>query len=242
MAEYYNMTNERYTWLVQQPVVTHCFKVEILDHNERSYGEIIRDVSDDENYSININNQQGMRRTCTLVMIDVDKKYLPNYNHPFWYNKKFKLYTGVQDYDKGDTYWFAQGIFVCSNASAQRYMLTINGVDKFGFLDGTLNTHMIHETYKVEAGSTIGEVIRCTLMLDLGNGLPIDPILPLIDPSFEKIKTISEIVLDPGSYAVSKGIFTSLLVHPERCIALLNVNPIMPSFPGAMNLSVLPSR
>lgn len=200
MAEYYNLTDDRYNWLIQQPVVTHCFKCEILDHNERSYGEIIRDVSDDEYYTININNQQGMRRTCTLTMIDVDKKYLPNYNHPFWYNKKFKLYTGVHDYDKGNVYWFAQGVFICSNASAQRYMLTINGVDKFGFLDGTLNTHMIQETYKVEAGSSIGEVIRCTLMLDLGNGLPIDPILPLIDPSFEQIKTINDITLDPGTY------------------------------------------
>ena len=200
MAEYYNLTNERYAWLLEQPVVTYCFKVEVLDHNERSYGELIRDVSDDENYTININNQQGMRRTCTLTMIDVDKKYLPTINHPFWYNRKFKLYTGVRDYDRDDTYWFSQGIFVCSNASAQRYMLTINGVDKFGFLDGTLNTHMIHETYKVEVGSSIGEVIRCTLMLDLGNGLPIDPVLPLIDPAFEQIKTITEIVLDPGAY------------------------------------------
>lgn len=200
MAEYYNLTSDRYNWLLEQPVVTYCFKLEILDHNERSYGEIVRDVSDDENYTININNQQGMRRSCTLTMIDVDKKYLPTINHPFWYNKKFKLYTGVQDYDRGDTYWFAQGVFICSNASAQRYILTLNGVDKFGFLDGTLNTHMIHETYKVEAGSSIGEVVRCTLMLDLGNGQPIDPILPLIDPAFEQIKTIHDITLDPGTY------------------------------------------
>lgn len=200
MAEYYNLTNERYTWLLQQPVVTHCFKVEVLDHNERSYGEIIRDVSDTDTYSININNQQGTRRTCTLTMIDVDKKYLPNINHPFWYNRKFKLYTGVRDYDKDDTYWFAQGVFVCSDASAQRYMLTINGVDKFGFLDGTLNTHMIYEVYKVEVGSPIGEVIRSTLMLELGNGLPIDPIMPLIDPIFEQVQTITEISLDPGAY------------------------------------------
>lgn len=200
MAEYYNQTGDRYTWLLQQPVVTYCFKCEILDHNERSYGEIIRDVSEDNTYAININNQQGMRRTCTLTMIDVDEKYLPNYNHPFWYNRKFKLYTGVRDYDRGDTYWFSQGVYICSNVQAQRHMLTVNGVDKFGFFDGTLNTHMIHETYKVEVGSTIGELIRCTLMLDLGNGLPIDPILPLIDPIFEQIQTINEISLSPGTY------------------------------------------
>lgn len=198
MAEYYNKWDKHYEWLVSQPLVTYCFKVEILDHNERSYGEITKDVSETDRYTININNQQGSRRSCTLTMLNVDKKYIPNINHPFWYNRKFKLLTGVRD-DK-DTYWFSQGIFVCSNASAVHHTLTINGIDKFGFLDGTLNVRMTQETYKVEVGVTIGELVRQTLMLDMGNGLPIDPIMPLIDPELENLTTISEISLDPGQY------------------------------------------
>lgn len=188
----------RYLWLLNQPIINYCFKVELLDHYEQSHGEITADVSDDEYYSININKQQGLRRTCSLTMIDVEKKYLPNINHGFWFNKKFKLYIGVKDGE--DIYWFSQGVFVCSNATANRYQVTINGVDKFGFLDGTLNVHMLSETYKVDAGTTIGELIRSVLMLEMGNGLPIDPIIPLIDYEFESVQTINEIVLDPGQY------------------------------------------
>lgn len=200
MAEYYNVNNKRYEWLIKRPVISHCFKVEILDHNERSYGEITKDVSTDEHYTININRQQGTRRSCTLSMIDLESKYIPSINNTFWYNRKFKLYTGIKDIENGDIYWFSQGVFLCSNASAVEHIVTINGVDKFGLLDGTLNVHMIQETYKVEVGTKIGELIRCTLMLELGNGQPIDPIMPLIDPAFENTETITEISLDPGAY------------------------------------------
>lgn len=198
MAEYYNKFDKHYMWLVSQPMVSYRFKIELLDHNERAYGEIVRDVSESENYNININRNQGLRRTCTLTMIDLDKKYLPSINNPFWYNKKFKLYVGIAL--NGDTYWFSQGIFVCSKATAQRHLVTINGVDKYGFLDGTLNTHMAFETYKVEAGSKIGELVKELLMLELGNGQPIDPITPLIDDRLAEQTVLNEITLDPGQY------------------------------------------
>lgn len=199
MAEYYNKWNARYCWLLTQPVISYRFKVELLDHWEQSHGEIVANVSTDEHFSININKEQGSRRTCSLTMIDINKKYLPNENHAFWYNKKFRLYVGVAD-TNGDTYWFSQGVFVCQNASAERHRVTINAIDKYGFLDGTLNIHMVHETYKIEAGSKIGEAIRALLMLEIGNGMPIDPITPLISGEFENIETISDIVIDPGRY------------------------------------------
>lgn len=198
MAEFYNKWDGKYSWLVTQPVITYRFKIELLDHWEQSHGEIIADVSEDEHFSININRQQGLRRTCSLTMIDINKKYIPNINNPFWYNKKFKLYVGVVD--SNDTYWFSQGVFVCNSASAERHKVTINGVDKYGFLDGTLNTHMMFETYKIEIGSKVGRTIRELIMLELGNGMPIDPITPLIAGEFEDATTITEIVVDPGRY------------------------------------------
>ncbi len=198
MADYYGIWNARYMWVMQQGVINYRFKLELLDQWERSYAEIVSDVSDDVHYSININKEQGMRRTCTCTFIDPTGKYLPSINNPFWYNKKFKLYTGVAD--GGDTYWFPQGIFICNNASAERHMVTINGVDKYGFLDGTLNVHMMQETYKVEVGTKLGELVRHLLMLEIGNGMPIDPIEPLIDGQLEQATTITEIQCDPGRY------------------------------------------
>ena len=200
MAEFYNKWDKRYEWLINRPVICHCFKLEILDHMEHCYGEITKDVSTTEHYTINMNRQQGTRRSCTLTMIDLNSEYIPSINNTFWYNRKFKLYTGIKDIENGNIYWFSQGIFLCSNASAVEHIVTINGVDKFGLLDGTLNVHMIQETYKVEVGTKIGELIRCTLMLELGNGQPIDPIMPLIDPAFENVVTINEVSLDPGAY------------------------------------------
>lgn len=183
---------------MQQPVINYRFKIEFLDHWERAHAEIVSDVSDDTHYSININKEQGVRRTCTCTFIDRTGQYLPSVNSFFWYNKKFKLYTGVTDGD--DTYWFAQGVFITSNASSERHLVTINGIDKYGFMDGTLNVRMMFETYKIEAQSKIGELIRETLMLEIGNGLPLDPIEPLIDGELEQAVTMAEIQLDPGRY------------------------------------------
>lgn len=215
MAEYYNRWDKRYSWLLNQPVVSYRFKVEILDHNEHAYGEITKDVSDTEHCNININKSQGIRRTCSLTMIDVDKKYIPSVNNPFWYNHKFKLYFGVVDNIKGDTYWFPQGVFATQDASARRGVVSISGVDKYAFLDGTLNVHMVSGgSYTIEAGVPIGECVRQTLLLEMGNGdgyntadgrimihsQAIDTVEPLIDKEYEETALPHDIVLDEGQY------------------------------------------
>lgn len=198
MAEFYNKVNASYIDVIKRPALEYKFKIELLDHNERGLGEIIRDIDSSNIGQININRQQGMRRSCSFTIIDVDKKYLPNINNHFWYNRKFKLYTGVVDGD--DTYWFSQGVFITQTASAVHYTVSISAVDKFGFLDGTLNVHTLNESYKIEVGVSVGECTREILMLEIGNGLPIDPIEPIIDPDFENRKLINEIILDAGQH------------------------------------------
>ena len=198
MAEIYNTFSKEYMELLQRPSIKYCYKIELLDHYERGLGEIIRAIDANSVGQINITKEQGLRRSCSFTIIDIDKKYLPSKNNHFWYNRKFKLFIGVIGDD--DIYWFAQGVFITQNAQAVHYSLTVNAVDKFGFLDGTLNVHMLQETYKAEVGVSIGNLIRETIMLELGNGLPIDPIEPIIDPEFENKKLINEIVVDTGQY------------------------------------------
>lgn len=200
MAEYYEFINSRYINLLQSPVKQYKFKLDLLTHHEQVIGEIINDISQTSKGQITVNKAQGVRRSCALNMINVNKKYLPSPNNPFWYNRKFKLYIGLCDTDNDDIYWFSQGVFVTQNANAQHNVVSINAVDKFGFLDGTLNTQICQVSTKVKAATTIGDLIRDTLMLDLGNGFPTDPIEPIIDTNLETKKTLNEIVLNVGQY------------------------------------------
>lgn len=198
MAEIYNSFSKRYMDLMKRPALEFRLKVELLDHYERGLGEIIQDISSDNSGQITINKQQGTRRSCSLTLIDVDEKYLPSKNNHFWYNRKFKVYIGVIDGD--DTLWYSQGVFVTQTANATHHVVSITAVDKFGFLDGTLNVHMLKESYEVEVSVSIGECVREILMLEIGNGLPIDPIEPIIDPDFENVKLINSITLDAGQF------------------------------------------
>lgn len=198
MAEFYDKLSPAYSTIMKYPAHVYRFKIELLDHSERGLGEIIRDVDSSSIGEININRQQGLRRSCSFTLIDVDKRYLPSIDNHFWYNRKFKLYIGTVIND--DIYWFSQGVFVTQTASAVHHSVSISAVDKFGFLDGTLNVHMLQNTYEVEVGVGIGECVRNILMLETGNSTPIDTIEPIIDPDFENIKLINEIVLDAGQY------------------------------------------
>ena len=200
MAEYYEFINSRYINLLQSPVKQYKFKLDLLTHHEQVIGEIINDISQTSKGQITVNKAQGVRRSCAFTMININKKYLPSPNNPFWYNRKFKLYIGLYDDYNNSIYWFSQGVFVTQNANAVHNTVSINAVDKFGLLDGTLNTQICQTTTKVEAGVRVSELIRDTLTLDLGNGFPTDPIKPIIDVELETKTVLNEIVLNVGQY------------------------------------------
>jgi len=94
--DYTNVFNQDYINIALQPIVYPRFKVEILDANENAIAEIINEISADSSGSISINYQQGVRRSCTLTLIDSNGVFLPNSeNKYFWINRKFKVYTGL---------------------------------------------------------------------------------------------------------------------------------------------------
>ena len=108
--EYYDVTNSEYNNIIyNSPIRIVKVKIEMLDHWEHGIGEIINDISSTDG-SINVNNTQGCRRTCSISVIDEDKKYLPTTDSLFWYNRKFKIYIGLQA-PTGNLYWFSQGVF-----------------------------------------------------------------------------------------------------------------------------------
>ena len=179
-TEYVDIFQDKYLNALKSSINRYVIKVEILDHWENVLTEIINPISSSDKGQININKNNGVRRNCSLNLVDVDKEYLPSENSWFWFNRKFKVYIGLLVSGVG-TYWWSQGVYITTNASSQDKITQIEGVDKFGFLVGTVKIGMTDTKYIVPVGSTITNVICETLMLDMGNGNPIDPVAPLID-------------------------------------------------------------
>lgn len=200
--DYYNKIDNAYLAELHKPMRKMYVKMEILSHYEGAIGEITSDLSSTDG-SITINKEQGCRRSCSLSIIDRSGKYIPQKDSSFWYNRKFKIFIGLQ-VDK-NIYWFPQGVFVTKSANSNGRRLNVEGVDKYGFLDGTLNARMCLVEYQASVtnskkGTNIATLIKDTLMLDLGNNIPLDPVEPIIDPIFYNVTLYDDIVVDEGGY------------------------------------------
>lgn len=200
--DYYNKIDNAYLAELHKPMRKMYVKMEILSHYEGAIGEITSDLSSTDG-SITINKEQGCRRSCSLSIIDRSGKYIPQKDSSFWYNRKFKIFIGLQVDE--DLYWFPQGVFITKSANSNGRRLNVEGVDKYGFLDGTLNSRMCLVEYQASVtnskkGTNIATLIKDTLMLDLGNNIPLDPVEPIIDPIFYNATLYDDIVIDEGGY------------------------------------------
>lgn len=187
--EYYNIINSKYLSLCKSQALVMKFKIELLDHYENTIGEITSKISN-AGGSINIKYNQGVRRTCDITIDNANIDYFPNNEFsPLFVNKKFKIYTGITESglsnSDGDVFWFAQGIFIATGSSYddKTKVLSLQGVDKFGFFTKDLNQHTLQVTYKIPVGTRLDKLISDIITLDMGNGMPTDPISPIIDSS-----------------------------------------------------------
>ena len=200
--DYYNKIDNAYLAELHKPMRKMYVKMEILSHYEGAIGEITSDLSSTDG-SITINKEQGCRRSCSLSIIDRSGKYIPQKDSSFWYNRKFKIFIGLQVDE--NIYWFPQGVFVTKSANSNGRRLNVEGVENYGFLDGTLNARMCLVEYQASVtnskkGTNIATLIKDTLMLDLGNNIPLDPVEPIIDPIFYNVTLYDDIVVDEGGY------------------------------------------
>lgn len=100
--EYYNKITENYINALKHCLIFPKFKVELMDYNENVILEITQDISNSDSGSISINYQQGVRRSCSITLINLPEslysyvgKYTPSERGLIWMNTKFKLYTGI---------------------------------------------------------------------------------------------------------------------------------------------------
>ena len=229
--EYFNRYSDAYINTLKGGNCHYVLRLELLSDNESVVGDITQDLALSSAGQITINYEQITRRSCSLTLIDVDDKYVPHRNSPFWINRKFKLWLGVVvkrisrisgvDVITDDIYWWSQGVFYTLSAVAQGHTVEIEGVDKGAAMDGTLKLNMTDAEYLIERGDNIGETIKELLALDVGasqmttvNGLiysgshPIDCIQPIIGVQYFTMNVYSQITVDANNYVAD--IFTNL--------------------------------
>lgn len=210
--EYYNTYNRGYLNTINSTHNSYKIKLELLSYFEGVIGNITKDISTTAQGQLNINYQQMTRRSLSLSMINVDKKYIPSPDNAFWFERKFKLWIGVVNHQTGDIYWWAQGVFYTQSASSDGNVVNIEAIDKGGALDGSLGMNIAGVQHKIPSGVCIDRVIRDTLMLNLhddsnkndytiyrGGDKPVDPVTPIIDRKYRDVYTQAEISIDSNN-------------------------------------------
>jgi hypothetical protein len=205
IMEYFNTYTSGYINAINKFHNAYKVRLEPLGDNENVVGEITKDLSVTAQGQININYEPIVRRSCSISMINVDKKYIPSPNNTFWFGRKFKLWIGVVDYDTGNIYWWAQGVFYTQSANSDGNVVNIEGIDKGGALNGALGMSLTDAQYIIPIGTNYYDVVRDTLMLNTygvaskvpsGSSKVIDPVMPIIDRKYRNIKTESKLSID----------------------------------------------
>lgn len=186
------MTFTTYINALKQKRIIYAYKIELLGYYENVIGEITQKKIDGQ---LNVNYQQGIRRSVSLTIADVDKEFLPSENSGFWYKRKFKLYIGVKVDD--DVMWFPQGVFVTkgANADSQNRNLSIEGVDKWKEIED----FKLDVNYVIPSGTNITKLIKDTLALHTGGAYMLDCIEPIVDLRLKNQTTQSKIEISAGS-------------------------------------------
>ena len=171
------------------------YKIEFLrQENESPY----LDVSDwiiCDSGSVNIEKQNGVRRTSSFELSNIGKKFNDFVEH-LTIGSKFRVSIG-EEID-GNTIYFNEGVFLCDDPTVYGgngdCKITISGTDKWSVLNGQ-HGGVLEGTYTVEKGSTVGDFIRRTLRLNIVN----DPITPLIHSDVESKEITYDITKSEGS-------------------------------------------
>ena len=144
---------------------TPYIRIELLNADETVRKDITNDIWDISG-TINVNKQDGARRTCS-IKIDSSGEDFPLNPSDFWFDTKFKVWTGIRIH--GEPYLFPQGIFCLTNPSRvynpNSKILTLQGTDKWCRIDGTMGG-VLPKTFKTMFGQDLRETARNILGFD----------------------------------------------------------------------------
>lgn len=129
---------------------------------------------------LHCNLQNGQRRTVSVTLSNVDKRFDYNINS-LWFGQEVALDEGMV-LPNGQEIYFPQGIFLLDTPRDElkpdERTITYNLVDKWAGLDGTLYGNL-EGTYEISEGTNIFQPITALLSEDKGNGQPVDGTTPV---------------------------------------------------------------
>lgn len=156
-----------------QPDGSVAFALDNNEKNPRSHAFI-----QSGDISVNLNN--GMRRTASVTLSNLDAAYDYNVNK-VWFGQQIRLSEGLVLPD-GTDFYLPQGVFYIKDPEEvfQPSVRTVTYplVDKWSYLDGSLHGKL-DGIYEIPYGSPIFASISSILQLPRGNGYAIDNVSPI---------------------------------------------------------------
>jgi hypothetical protein len=197
MAEYdyHSFSPLKYIKAIKANEIRPRFRLFILNQDE-SFKEDISDYIVPASGTLNITYQQGQRRSLNFTLNNSDGQFTPNgLQGKIWINTKFQLELGIA-LTNGDTVWNSAGVFLIGNPEVLRNLsdrtIQMQCYDKFALLDGTLGGNL-DITYQINANENIHSVMTEILMMQNGNGYPLDS-KPIVFDSLYKDATTQYIL------------------------------------------------
>lgn len=185
--------------MLRQHTICPRYRIFVLHPDETiDYQIPTEDIVSGGSYSESYQN--GQRRSLSFRLFNIDGKYTPSIN-TFWVGQKFALDIGFETLDQSETIWFRKGVF-CLNSCSFDYSndnptVQFECGDKFSKLEGKQGT--VPESYEVETGTPIEDVIRDILLYDNGNGYPLDSKPFIYNSAFKGQVTQTKISQSAGS-------------------------------------------
>lgn len=194
---YYKKTEaniEEYIDYIKNNIRSPIWKLELLRKSDETIKKTIEGRITSNSGGVTNTLNEGVRRTCNFTIGNWDGEYT-DFLDSISIGDRFKLYLGYQ-IDNGKIL-FPQGVFVFDDPTlisniAERN-LTIDATDKWSMLNGQ-NGGILNGTYTIKQGTTIGDLIRRTIQLDIVG----DPAEPIIDTFLEKQKITYDITKEAG--------------------------------------------
>jgi hypothetical protein len=136
--------------------------------------------------SLNVNYQNGTRRTATISLDNWANTYDTHLNK-IWHGQPLRLLQGLR-LPSGADYLLSQGIFYINNPeqifNPYERKAQLNLVDKWSYLDGSL-FGKLDGIYQINVNDNLFTALKQLLLKDRGNGLSLDNVTPVLNSYYE---------------------------------------------------------
>lgn len=141
----------------------YIYAIEWLDKNENVLDEALIDViSGNASFDATSNN----RRSFSLILRNLDGKYIPSSSSNLWIDHKIRLKCGYESLN-GTQLLYNQGIYVLGNpnilSTPTRKEVSLECLDKWTLLDGTI-AGKLKNKYIINIGTRIDEAVKAVII------------------------------------------------------------------------------